>query len=115
MDKFLVLYLAPTHVLDDWMKTDEATRKREETRMQEEWKVWLEQQGDSVKETVGAGKTKQVTKEGVHDIRNNIMMYSIVEAESHDAAAHMFVEHIHLQIPEATIEIMKINPLSDMQ
>ena len=37
-----------------------------------------------------------------------------VAAESHDAAAKTFVGHPHLQIPQSSIEVMEINPLSGM-
>ncbi len=42
------------------------------------------------------------------------MLYAIAEAESHEAAAKSFEGHPHLQIPESTIEIMEIRPLSQM-
>ena len=38
MKKFLVTYLAPASVIDDWKKTDPATRKEAEEKMQVEWK-----------------------------------------------------------------------------
>jgi hypothetical protein len=40
--------------------------------------------------------------------------YSIVEAESHDAAAKLFSDNPHLQIPQAFIEVMEIPPLPPM-
>jgi hypothetical protein len=40
------------------------------------------------------------------------MLYSIVEAESHEAAAKIFENHPHLGIPQASIEVMEANPLS---
>ena len=42
------------------------------------------------------------------------MLYAIVQAESHDAAAAAFKGHPHLQIPEAAIEIMELNALPPM-
>jgi hypothetical protein len=43
------------------------------------------------------------------------MLYAIVEAESHDAAAKAFVGHPHLQIPQSSIEVMEIHPLHGMK
>jgi hypothetical protein len=43
-----------------------------------------------------------------------MMLYAIVEAESHEAAARAFEGHPHLQIPQSSIEVMEINPLSGM-
>jgi hypothetical protein len=42
------------------------------------------------------------------------MLYSVVEAESHDAAAKTFAGHPHLQIPQSSIEVMEINPMRGM-
>jgi hypothetical protein len=43
------------------------------------------------------------------------MLYSIVEAESHEAAAEQFKDHPHLQIPQSSIEIMEIHALPGMK
>jgi hypothetical protein len=114
MKKFLVLYLMPVAGLEAWMKTDPELRKVEEEKMRTDWNAWLAGHKDAVKETAGAGKTKRITKEGVTDIKNNIMLYSIVEAESHEEASKIFEGNPHLNIPEASIEIMQINSLSGM-
>lgn len=114
MSKFIVLYLFPTGGLDEWMKTDPEVRKVAEEKMQSEWNAWAKGVGSQLIETRGAGKTKRVTLSGVEDIKNNIMLYSVVEAESHDAAAKLFEGHPHLQIPGGTIEIMAANPLPGM-
>lgn len=115
MKKFLVLYLAPVAVLEEWMKTDPETRKTEEEKMKGEWNTWMKEHSAAVKETAGAGKTKRVTKEGTIDTKNDIMLFSIVEAESPEAAAKMFENHPHLEIPESSIEIMPINPLPGVE
>lgn len=112
MSKFLVLYKAPVSVLDDWMKMPEEDRKAAEATMQSEWNAWMSQHSSHILETAGAGKTKRVSGSGVEDTRNDIMLYALVEADSHEAAAEMFAGHPHLQIPESTIEVMTANPLS---
>ena len=115
MQKFLVLYLMPVEGMEEWMKTDPEKRKAEEKKMQGEWQKWMEANRAMLSGmTAGVGKTKRVTPEGITDTKNNIMLYSMVEAESHEAAAKIFVGHPHLQIPNATIEIMPINPLPGM-
>jgi hypothetical protein len=112
MKKFLVTYLAPASVIDDWKKTEPKQRKEAEEKMQEDWKKWM---GDHMKmfadKGAGVGKTKRVTSKGTADARNDIMLYAIVDAESHEAAAKTFEGHPHLQIPQASIEVMEINPL----
>jgi len=115
MKKFLVLYLAPVSVVDDWKKTDPAKRKDAEEKMQREWKKWT---SDHAKMFVDAGavvgKTKRVASQGSSDTRNDVMLYAIAQAQSHEAAAKSFEGHPHLQIPQATIEIMELNPLHGM-
>lgn len=112
--KFLALYKTPTSVLDKWMETPPEVRKEMENKMGAEWNAWLKEHASQVKETSGAGKPKIVTKDGVTDSRNDIMMYSIVEADSPEAAAKLFENHSHFQIPEASIEIMPANPVPQM-
>ncbi len=114
MKKFLVLYMAPASVIAEWMQKPEEERKAEEQKMRAEWDTWMQAHGSIIKETAGAGKTKRVTASGVEDVKNDIMLYSIVEAESHEAAADVFKDHPHFGIPEASIEVMGINPLMGM-
>jgi hypothetical protein len=116
MNKYLVLYLAPAHVLEEWKKTEPAKKKAAEDKMMQEWKTWM---GSHMKvfadPGAGVGKTKRVTAQGSSDGKNDVMLYALVSAESHDAAAKLFVGHPHLQIPEASIEIMEIRPLPGME
>jgi hypothetical protein len=112
MQKFLVLFLAPTRVLDDWMKKDESERKEVEAKMKVDWDEWTVNNKDAIVDMPsGAGKVKKITKEGTVDSRNDIMMYAVVQAESHDAASAIFVRHPHLDIPEASIEVMTIRAM----
>jgi hypothetical protein len=39
------------------------------------------------------------------------MLYGLIEAESHQAAAKMFEKHPHLAIPQSSIEIMETHTL----
>ena len=115
MKKFLVTYLAPPSVIDDWKKKAPEERKEEEEKMQGAWKKWM---GDHTKMFVdrgaGVGKTRRVTAKGAADARNDIMLYAIVEADSQESAAKSFEGHPHLQIPQSSIEVMEINPLPGM-
>jgi len=115
MKKFLVTYLAPTSVIDEWKKTEPEQRKQSEEKMQGEWKKWMSDHKKMFADKgAGVGKTKRVTKQGTADTRNDVMLYGVVEAESHEAAARTFEGHPHLQIPQASIEVMEINPLQGM-
>jgi hypothetical protein len=111
MKKFIALYLAPASVIEDWMKTDAETRKAAEQKMQAEWRAWMAQHDKMILGSEAGGKTKRVSPSGVADIKNDVMLYSFVEAESHEAAAKAFEKHPHLQIPQATIEVMEVRPM----
>ena len=115
MKKFLVTYLAPAAVIDDWKKTEPAKRKEAEEKMQGEWKQWMSDHATMfVDKGAGVGKTRRVTAQGTSDTKNDIMLYAIVEAESHEAGAKIFKGHPHLQIPQSSIEVMEIHPLPGM-
>jgi hypothetical protein len=106
MNKFLVMFLAPADVMAEWTKKPEEERKDEETKMKADWDAWMAAHADMIKETNTAGKTKRVTASGVADHRNDLMLYAIVEAESHEDAAKAFEGHPHFGIPGASIEVM---------
>jgi hypothetical protein len=114
MKRFLVTYLAPASVIDDWKKTDPAQRKEAETNMQAQWKKWMTDNAKLFVDVAGVGKTKLVNTRGTADTKNDIMLYSIVQAESHEAAAKSFEGHPHLQIPKSSIEVMEIHALQGM-
>ena len=112
MDRFLVLYRAPTAVLDEWMKKPEQERKADETAMMDAWNKWMSANASKLTDKGGgAGKPKVVSSSGVKDARNDIMLYQIVQANSADQAAKMFVDHPHFGIPQATIEVMPVKAM----
>lgn len=107
--KFLVMYQMPHTGLDEWMKIPEDERKAQERQMESEWNAWMTSHKDSIIESAGVGKPKRITSQGVEDSRNDIMMYSFVEAASLDAAAELFKDHPHFGIPNGWIEVMPVN------
>ena len=96
------------------MQVPEAERAVQEQALKVKWDVWAATNASALMETAGAGKTKLVNTSGVSEIKNDVMLYSIIEAESADAAAALFVDHPHLDIPDATIEVMPANVLPGM-
>jgi hypothetical protein len=115
MQKFLVLYLAPASVLEEWMKTDPATRETEEKKMRDAWDAWMAEHGSILKETAGAGSTKRVTSTAVSDVKNDVMLFSIAEAETQEEVVKAFEGHPHFGISGATIDIMPINYLPGIE
>ena len=107
--KFFVTYQMPHSGLDEWMKKPEVERKAEEVTMQTAWSTWMAAHANVVTETAGVGRPKRVTASGIEDARNDVMMYSFMEAQSLEAAAEMFRGHPHFGIPGGWIEVMPTN------
>jgi hypothetical protein len=107
--KFLVTYQMPHTGLDAWLQLPEAERKAQEITMQNEWNAWMAQHEAAITETAGVGRPKRLSAAGVVDARNDLMMYSFIEADSLDAAAEIFKDHPHFGIAGSCIEVMAIN------
>jgi hypothetical protein len=110
-NKFVALYSIPSSVMAEWTKTDEKTRKAAEEKMHKEWQQWMTDHAKMVKVTEACGKTKRVTASGISDTKNDICLYTFIEAESHEAAAKAFEKHPHLQIPQSSIEVMAVRAM----
>ncbi|MGD0490132.1 MAG: hypothetical protein ABSC32_01185 [Steroidobacteraceae bacterium] len=109
--RFLVLYLVPAQVIEDWGRTDPEKRKPAEEKMRADWQQWMREHAAMIAITEAAGKTKSVAAGGVSDTKNDIMLYSIVEAESHEIAAKAFERHPHLEIPRSSIQLTELRPM----
>ncbi|HEX2788857.1 MAG TPA: hypothetical protein VHN17_00355 [Steroidobacteraceae bacterium] len=114
LKKYLVLYLAPPDVLAGWAKTDPAVKQAAEEKMRAEWQRWMSEHAKMITSTEAAGKTKAITSGAISDTKNDIMLYSLVEAENHDIAAKAFAQHPHLQIPQSSIQVMEVRALGGM-
>ena len=113
MKKFLVLYMANPAEFEKMMKTSTPEQQREGM---EAWMKWM---GDNKASLVDGGAplgaTKRVDANGVSDVKNGVGGYSVVQADSADAAAKMFGKnHPHLQMPGAWVEIVEIMQIPGM-
>jgi hypothetical protein len=116
MKKFLAVYTGSPESMAAWQSLDDTERRRREADGMQAWKQWVEAHGGSIVDN-GAplGKTKRVTAKGLADIRNNLAAYTIVQAESQEAAARMFENHPHFSIfPGDGVEVMECLPLPKM-
>ena len=77
------------------------------------WGQWASKHAkDIVEQGAPLGRTKRVTTEGIADIRNAMAAYTVVRADSHEAAAAMFENHPHFSIfPGDGVEIMECLPM----
>jgi hypothetical protein len=77
------------------------------------WQKWMTDHAKQVIDSGGPlGKTKKASKAGLSDTHNAVAGYVIVEADSHDAAAKLFLNHPHFAIfPGDSVEIMEVMPI----
>jgi hypothetical protein len=96
-----------------WMALPEAERKAKEREGIAAWKGWVERHHGAIVVMGGPlGKTKKVSSRGVEDISNMMSGFSVVQADSHEAAAKMFENHPHFTMfPGEAIEIMPVLPI----
>ena len=102
MNQFLVLYLAPLSAPDQMRNV---TAEQAKAGM-DAWMAWAKQHERALVE-LGAplGKGKRITTGGASDAATEIAGYSIVQADSLDAAGKLFAAHPHFHLPGASIEI----------
>ena len=115
MKRFLAIYIGTATALEKarWHELPESKRKELEARGMEAWMGWGAAHAASIVEQGGPlGKTKRAAPEGVTDIANQMVGYTIVVAESHEAAARLFEGHPHFSIfPGDSVEIMECTAL----
>jgi hypothetical protein len=113
MKKFMAIYMAPAAKMAEMMKN---TTPEEQAAQNKSWRVWMESKSASIADH-GAplGKTKRASSSGVTDVKNDMGGYTIVQAESHEEAAKLFVDNPMLVgMPEASVEVMEIMPMPGM-
>ena len=113
MKKFMVLYMASGADFERMMKS--STPEQQKKGM-EGWMAWMgANQTSLIDGGAPLGKTKRVDSHGASDARNEVGGYSIVQADSHDAAVKIIgKDHPHLQMPGAWIEIVEIMAIPGM-
>lgn len=110
MQKFLATYMGSTDAANfEW--TDAFSKK-----FMAAWGEWGRQHAAAIVDGgTPIGKTKRVDGSGISDMTNAITGYTIVEAESHAAAARMFEDHPHAtMLPGTSIEVMECLDLPAM-
>jgi hypothetical protein len=115
--KFLAIYIGTESALEraQWNKLDEEKRKATEARGMKAWMDWGATHASAiVDQGTPLGKTKRASPEGIADIKNVMVGYVVVQAESHAEAAKLFDNHPHFSIfPGDSVEIMECLPLPE--
>jgi hypothetical protein len=96
-----------------WDALAEADRRVKDREGVAAWKAWLEKHEGAIVSLGGPlGKTKRVTEKGIEDASNQLGAFTLVRAESHEAAAKLFENHPHFMIfPGDAVEIMPVMPI----
>lgn len=108
MKKYLAVFVAPIESYDK-MKAESASKTPEQKKAEmDKWMAWMEKhKADFADMGGGVGAAKRVTKDGITDVRNEIGGYMIVQAESLEAAAKVFLDSPE-DMEGARIEVMEI-------
>lgn len=96
-----------------WDALPEGERRAKEQEGMAAWKAWVEKHRAAIIEMGGPlGKTRKVTQRGIAEVSNELAAFTVVRAESHEAAAKLFEKHPHFTIfPGDAVEIMPILPI----
>jgi len=104
----MAVYLGSPEKMMAW-KPDEATMKAGMAA----WSKWAtDNAGVIVDQGSPLGKTKRVDKSGISDVKNEMGAWTVVQAESQEAAAKLFENHPHFTIfPGERVEVMECLPM----
>jgi len=118
MKNFLAVYTGSKDSANakKWNALDEKTRNELTQKGGKAWMAWAEKNKNAIV-TIGGplSKTKRVDAKGITDISNQMSAFTVVQAESQEAAARLFLEHPHFTIfPGDGVEIMEVMPIPKM-
>jgi hypothetical protein len=96
-----------------WDALPDGDRRAKEQEGVAAWKAWVEKHHGVIVSMGGPlGKTKKVTQRGIDDASNDLGAFTVVRADSHEAAAKLFEKHPHFSIfPGDAVEIMPVLPI----
>ncbi len=114
-NEFLAVFLGSktSPRMKEWMALPEAERRAKEKEGIAAWKAWVEKHHTAIVVMGGPlGKTKKVSAHGIEDVSTLLGGYTVVRAESHEAAAKLFEHHPHFTFfPGDCIEVMPVLPV----
>ena len=96
-----------------WDALPEADRRAKEQQGMAAWKAWVDKHHSAIVTMGGPlGKTKKASQRGIDDVSNELGAFTVVRADSHEAAAKLFDKHPHFSIfPGDSVEIMPVLPI----
>jgi hypothetical protein len=118
MKKFLALYLGSKKgaAAMKWNSHSEEKRKDLERAGMTEWMNWGTKNSNTVIDRGHpVGTTKRINPSGISSVTNEVAAYTIVQAESHEAAASLFLNYPHFMLfPGDSVEVMECLPIPGM-
>ncbi|MDI9239062.1 hypothetical protein QLQ15_09080 [Lysobacter sp. LF1] len=113
MKNYLAVFLGSAASMDAWKALDDVERSRRETAGMEAWGQWVERHRAAIVDGGSPlGRTKRISAQGIADVRNELAAWTVVRAESQEAAARMFEGHPHFAIfPGDAVEVMECLPM----
>lgn len=108
MPRFLAVYTMKPEDFASFRNLPKAEQDTINAEGVRQWAAWEERNAACILDRGGmVGRTTRVTKHGVTEARNPFCGYLVVEAETADAAARLFLDHPHLTVfPGDGVDIM---------
>jgi hypothetical protein len=113
MKRYLAVFTGSPDAMAAWDKLPESERHQRQLAGINAWKKWASDNDSSILEMGGPlSRTKLVSRSGVSDMRNNLAAFTIVQAESQESAARLFLNHPHFTLfPGEGVEVMEVLPI----
>ena len=112
MKQFLAVFLgspsSPSHA--KWDALDAKTKQEKINLGKAAWHNWVQENKKFIVYIGGPlGRTKKIDKSGIHEIKNMLAAYTVMQGESYEEVAKLFLNHPHYSIfPGDSVEIMEV-------
>ena len=113
MKTYLAVFTGSVEAMARWQALSEAEREERQAAGLKAWGAWVAEHASSIVDGGSPlGRTKKVSQAGIADIRNQLAVYTVVRAPSHEAAARLFEGHPHFTLfPGDGVEVMECLPV----
>jgi len=113
MKKYMAIYIGTADLMRKWTTLNVQEQKDTMQKGLDEWLKWSEALNAVI---IDNGhpleNTKKIDNKGISESQNSICGYTIVEAESHEKAAELFLNHPHFTIFQGdSVEVMECMPI----
>src|SRR5262249_8702432 len=114
-DTYLAVFLGnkDSAKMKAWNALSESERNAKMQEGMAAWKGWVQKHQAVIVGMGGPlGRTKKTGDRCIEDVRNRLSGYTVVRADSQEAAAKMFEKHPHFtNFPGDSVEVMPVLPI----